>query len=150
MTTYTLHNPAPIKREYVINNYIEKFGLYNVYMRQEEPIINNRDCAVHLIASFATYSRAELWVKENGSQHVKKQEDNYSTPIVLTIIHQKNCDQSDHDYCDGYTSSDKISVKQYPTFAFSKVKIEYTPQLSDGKPDATEVLTWDIAGNKEG
>ncbi len=36
------------------------------------------------------------------------------------------------------------------TFAFEKIEKEYTPQGSDGKPQGTVSMKWDLKANKEG
>jgi len=45
---------------------------------------------------------------------------------------------------DGTPSTESVS------FAFTAVKVEYTPQKDDGSPDGAVTMQWDFAKNKEG
>ena len=106
----------------IINDYLSTESLYHVYMRQEDPYVNidAKSTDIHLIISFATLGSAIEWVLKNGRDHVITQEDNYGTPIVLTIIKRKNKDIDDIDYCHEHTNMNMISVRKYTTYAFSE------------------------------
>lgn len=106
---------------YIVDNFIDSKGLYNIYLREQDGYSqpDYKTGGIYLLASFATFSRAEQWVLKNGLDATLTQLDNCDTPTVLTIIYQQNYDQSPNDYPSDYTNNYMIADKKHPTYAFT-------------------------------
>ena len=101
----------------IVSEFIAEEGLFNVFMRQQDSwTIEQRSNEIRLVESFVTYADAEKWIKKNGHDIVEFEEDNYGTPIVLTIIHP----EKNRDIEDDPASIFHIAGRRYPTFAFSE------------------------------
>ena len=131
-------------RPSVLEAYLESHPLYHVFFREEDPdgrasrndgvCVDNRD-DIHLLKSFATFSAAQSWVIKNGREITHEQEENYGTPIVLTIIKYDNKGSFASDEVP--TGMYMISANRYPTYAFSTDAFnmlirEHIARLKDG------------------
>lgn len=109
---YLLEKPT------VIQNYLDQRGLFNVFYRTRDPHdIPNSYSDIQLLKSFVKYNDAVEWIREYGENIVAEEEDNYGTPIVLTIIYYDN--KAYYAMDEIPANMNLISINKYPTFAFS-------------------------------
>ena len=111
------------ENECIIDEYLSKSHLFHVFFRQEDSYVDYTAPShdIHLVKSFATLYSAHQWIIANGKEVIEEQEDNYDTPIVLTIIEFENGFECCSDYYyDGMTKIHMIAGNRYPTYAFSE------------------------------
>ena len=104
----------------IIQKYLDKNGTYNVFFRQQDTHIytGNLSHDIHLIKTFISYESALDFVLNYGKDIVDEEQDNYGTPIVLTIIPFNN--EGVHYQGESPTQMNLICTNEYPTFAFSE------------------------------
>jgi len=67
-------------------------------------------------------------------------------PIEYLKVTMKNAVVGSVQYSG---SGDGTPAMENVSFAFTAVKVEYTPQKDDGSADGAVTMTWDFAANKE-